>query len=350
MSLRDARQRRDEAKQLLARDVDPSAHRKASRRQREERAGSSFEAVAREWYAKHVRTWAPAHGERIIRRLERDIFPWLGSRPIGEITAPELLAVLRRIEARGALETAHRALQNCGQVFHYAVATGRAERNPGADLRGALPPVKPEHFASITEPQAVGALLRALDSYAGGPVVRAALRLAPLVFVRPVEFRTMRWADVDFEAAEWRFTTSKTATAHIVPLATHTLAVLREVEPLTGHSAHVFPSARGAARPMSENAVTVALRALGYTGDRFTGHGFRAMARTLLDEQLGFPAHLIEHQLGHAVRDPMGRAYNRTSHLPDRRAMMQRWADYLDTLRTGGNVVPLRNTTAQRPE
>jgi integrase len=342
ISLKQARERRDEARRLLAAEIDPSAHRKAKKAAQDERAGNSFEVVAREWYGKHTSAWAESHGSRIIRRFERDIFPWLGKRPVAEITPPELLAVVRRIEGRGALETAHRALQNCGQVFRYAIATARAERDPSQDLRGALPPVKEGHFAAVTDPKRLGEILRAFDGYEGTLPVRCALRLAPLVFVRPGELRKALWADIDLETAEWRYEVTKTGTPHIVPLSRQATEILEEIHPLTGRSSYVFPSARSAQRPMSDNAILAALRRMGIPKDEMTGHGFRAAARTILDEVLGFPPHLIEHQLAHAVRDPLGRAYNRTAHLPERRNMMQVWADYLDKLKAGAVVLPFR--------
>jgi integrase len=341
ISLKEARERRDDARKLLANEIDPSENRKAVKAAKVERAGNSFEVVAREWYAKHSPNWSANHGDRIIRRLERDIFPWLGGKPIAEISAPQLLEAIRRIEQRGALETAHRALGNCGQVFRYAVATGRAERDPSGDLRGALPPVKGTHFASVTDPTKVAGVLRALDSYEGTLTVRCALRLAPLVFVRPGELRHAKWADIDLEAAEWRYTVTKTDTQHIVPLSRQAIEILTELHPLTGRGHYVFPGARSAARPMSDNAILAAMRRMGIGKDEMSGHGFRAMARTILDEVLGFRPDYIEHQLAHAVRDPNGRAYNRTAHLPERRKMMQDWADYLDKLKAGAEIVPI---------
>lgn len=331
ITLKDARVRRDEARKQLAHDTDPGAVRKAVKASRTD-SGDSFEAIAREWFAKF------SSDTKIIRRLERDIFPWIGSRPISEITAPDLLPVLRRIESRGALDTAHRAHQNCGRVFRYAIATGRATRDPSPDLRGALPPAKEKHYPAITDPKAVGDLLRAIQSYRGGFIVGCALRLAPLVFVRPGELRQAEWSEIDLDAAEWHIPASKMKmdVAHIVPLATQAVTILREIQPMTGDGKYVFPGARMNGKPMSENTVNMALRALGYTKEEMTGHGFRAMARTLLDEALGFRVDWIEHQLAHAVKDPNGRAYNRTSHLVGRREMMQAWADYLDKLRTGG--------------
>jgi integrase len=339
VSLKDARERRDASRKLLADGTDPSENRKAMKSARADKAANSFEVVAREWFAKYSPTWAANHSDRIIRRFESDIFPWIGGRPIAEVTAPELLAVVRRIENRGALETAHRALGNCGQVFRYAVATGRAMRDPCGDLRGALPPVKGEHFAATTEPKRLAELLRAIDGYEGTLTVRCALRLAPLVFVRSGELRKADWADIDLDAAEWRYTVTKTHTPHIVPLSRQAVQILRELHPLTGGGKFVFPSARSNARPMSDNAVLAAMRRTGIGKDEMSGHGFRAVARTILDEVLGVRPDYIEHQLAHAVRDPNGRAYNRTAHLPERRRMMQQWADYLDDLAEGGRVI-----------
>ncbi len=346
VSLKDARERRDEARKLLADRIDPSENRKAVKLVRADRTANSFELVTREWFAKYSPNWAAHHSDRILRRFERDIFPWIGGRPIADISAPELLAVVRRIESRGALETAHRALGNCGQVFRYAVATGRAERNPSGDLRGALTPAKGEHFAAITEPKRVAELLREIDGYQGTLTVQCALKLAPLVFVRPGELRKAEWADIDLDAAEWRYTVSKTDTAHIVPLASQAVAILREVHGLTGGGQYVFPGARSTKRPMSDNAILAAMRRTGIAKDEMSGHGFRAMARTILDEVLHVRPDYIEHQLAHAVRDPNGRAYNRTAHLPERRKMMQQWADYLDKLKAGAAVIPIHGNAA----
>lgn len=343
VSLKDARDRRDEARKQVAAGIDPGENRKAQKSAQADRAANSFEVVAREWFAKYSSSWVESHGTRIIRRFESNIFPWIGGRPIAEVTAPELLATVRRIEERGALETAHRALSNCGQVFRYAVATGRAERDPTGDLRGALPPVKGEHFASTTDPKRVADILRAMDGYEGTLTVRCALRLAPLVFVRPGELRHAEWADIDLEAAEWRYIVTKTNTPHIVPLAHQAVDILRELHPLTGRGRYVFPGARSNTRPMSDNAILAALRRLGIDKDEMSGHGFRAMARTILDEVLSVRPDFIEHQLAHAVRDPNGRAYNRTAHLPERQKMMQQWADYLDTLKAGAEVIQLHN-------
>ncbi|MDA8364707.1 MAG: integrase arm-type DNA-binding domain-containing protein [Gammaproteobacteria bacterium] len=337
VSLKVARERRDAARKLVADGIDPSATRKAQKSARADRAANSFEAITREWYEKRAPTWAANHADRIIRRFERDIFPWIGGRPVAEIAAPDLLAVLRRIEERGALETAHRALANCRQVFCYAVATGRAERDPSAALRGALPPVKGKHFAATTEPKRVAEILRIMDGYQGTFTVHCALRLAPLVFVRPGELRKAEWADIDLDAREWRYTATKTNTPHIVPLSRQAVEILRELQPLTGHGRFVFPSARSAARPMSDNAILAAMRRLGIGKEEMSGHGFRAVARTILDEVLDVRPDYIEHQLAHTVRDPNGRAYNRTAHLLKRHKMMQQWSDYLDQIKAGAD-------------
>lgn len=346
VGLKEARERRDAARKLLAAGIDPSAHRKAQKAARADRAANSFETVAREWYAKYSATWAKDHGNRIIRRFERDLFPWIGGQPVSEIKAPDLLSVVRRIESRGALETAHRALANCGQVFRYAIATGRAERDPSGDLRGALPPVKGDHFAAATDPARLADILRAMEGYEGTLTVRCALRLAPLVFVRPGELRKALWADIDLDAQEWRYTVTKTDTPHIVPLSRQAVAILRELEPLTGRGPFVFPGARSSKRPMSDNALLAAMRRTGISKEEMSGHGFRAVARTLLDEVLGVRPDFIEHQLAHAVRDPNGRAYNRTAHLPERRKMMQQWADYLDKLKVSTEVIVLHGPAA----
>jgi integrase len=341
VKLKDARESRDVARNLLAKGIDPSEHRKAQKAARNDSAANCFEIVAREWFAKYSETWAKSHRDRIIRRFERDIFPWIGSRPVGEIMAPEILTLLRRIEARGAPETAHRALSNCGQVFRYGVATGRATRDPSSDLRGALSTFKKSHFAASTDPEDVARILRRMDSYEGTLTVRCALRLAPLVFVRPGELRSAEWAQFDLDGKEWRYTVSKTGAPHIVPLSHQAVDILRELHPLTGRGRFVFPNARGSARPMSDNAILAALRSLDISKEEMSGHGFRAVARTILDEVLGVRPDYIEHQLAHAVRDPNGRAYNRTAHLPERRKMMQQWADYLDKLKAGAKVIPI---------
>lgn len=346
VSLAKAREKRDQSRRLLADGIDPGENRKVQKAVQAERSANSFEVVAREWFTKHSATWAKSHSGKVISRLKNDVFPWIGGRAIAEITAPDVLSVLRRIEARGALDTAHRAQQNCGQIFRYAVATGRATRDPTGDLRGALAPVKGEHFAAVTEPKEVAKLLRTFDGYQGSFIVACALRLAPLVFVRPGELRRAEWADIDLKSSEWRYTVTKSKTAHIVPLAKQAVAILRELHALTGAGRYVFPGARSNGRPMSDNAILAAMRRLGITKEEMSGHGFRAMARTILDEVLGVRPELIEHQLAHSVRDPNGRAYNRTAHLPERRKMMQQWADYLDRLKAGADVIALHGSAA----
>lgn len=339
VSLKEARERRDEARKQLANGIDPSETRKAEKNSQ----ADSFEEVAREWYDKFKPSWSDSHALRILRRLEQNIFPWLGSRPIKTISAPDLLAVIRRIEARGAVETAHRALQNCGQVFRYAVACGRAERDPSGDLRGALPPSEEKHHASLTEPKSVAALLRDIDAYEGSFVTRCALRLAPLVFVRPGELRHAEWSEINLDHAEWRIPAEKmkARTMHIVPLSKQAVEIMRELHALTGQGKYLFPSVRTSVRPMSENTVNAALRRLGYAKDEMTGHGFRSMASTILNEQ-GWNRDAIERQLAHAERNSVRAAYNYAEFLPERRKMMQAWADYLDALRSGAKIIPFR--------
>ncbi len=347
VSLKKARERRDEARTLLADGIDPGDKRKAERAA----DADTFEAVAREWFAKFSTRWAASHADKVIRRLERDVFPWIGSKPIAALTAPDVLAVLRRIESRDAIETAHRAAQNCGQVFRYAVATGRAQGDVTRDLRGSLTPWKPQHFASVTEPDKVGDLLRAIHAFTGTFPVACALKLAPLVFVRPGELRTAEWAEVDLDAAEWNIPAHKMKTRqpHLVPLSPQAVAILRELHALTGSGRYVFPGTRDRRKPLSNMAMNAAFKRMGFDGQTFTAHGFRAMARTILDEGLGFRPDIIEHQLAHAVKDANGRAYNRTSFLPDRRKMMQTWADYLDNLREGDRkVTPIRKASGKR--
>lgn len=342
VSLGEARARRDKARELLAKGVDPSANRKAQKSARADLAANTFEVIAREWLQKYAGTKTAKYWDGVKRRFERDIFPWLGSRPVAEILPKDLLATIRRIEARGAVETAHRALSCCGQVFRYAVATGRADRDPSGDLKGAIPPAQHKHMAATTDPKLFAAFLRAMDEYKGTHIVRCALRLAPLVFVRPGELRMAKWADIDLEAAEWRYFVTKTQTSHIVPLATQALAILKEIQPLTGTGTYVFPCGRGKTktRPMSDNAILAAMRRMGIPKEEMSGHGFRAVARTNLDELLGFRPDFLEHQLAHVVKDPNGRAYNRTAHIEERRKMMQAWADYLDQIKAGLGVIP----------
>jgi len=341
--LAEARERREAARSQLAHGVDPGEVKKAARTAKAGELANSFEVIAREWHAKFSPRLSSGHAEAKLRRLEADVFPTVGSRPINDITAPEILRALRRIEERGALEMAHRVRGICGEVFRYAIATGRADRDPSADLKGALPPAEAKHFAAITDPKEVGPLLRAIDSYEGSSVVKWALRLAPLVFVRPGELRQAEWAEIDIDASVWTIPAErmKMKEAHLVPLSTQAAAILRDAQALTGRGKYVFPSHRSRMRPMSENGVLAALRRMGFEKETMSGHGFRAMARTILEEVLHFPVEIIELQLAHMVRDPLGRAYNRTTHFPERRAMMQQWADYLDGLKSSGvNIQP----------
>lgn len=343
ISLLDARQRRDEARRQIAHGIDPGAVRKAQK-QAVTQDKETFEVIAREWHMRFSPSWTSGHAATILSRLERDLFPWIGKRPIAEIKASELLSVLRRVESRGALETAHRIRTIAGQVFRYAVATGRAERDPSADLKGALRQPGEKHLAAITDPKEVAPLLRAIDGYEGHFVVKCALRLAPLFFVRPGELRQAEWPEFDLDDAVWNIPAHKMKMkqAHIVPLCRQAVEILTELKALTGESLYVFPSGRSNMRPMSNNAILAALRRMGYEKGVMTGHGFRAMARTILDEVLQVRPDYIEHQLAHAVRDPNGRAYNRTAHLVERRKMMQTWADYLDELKAGATVIPFK--------
>jgi integrase len=335
ITLKDARDRRDLERKKLTDKIDPAVNRAATKAAWAGNQANSFEVVAREWIKEKSSTWSESNKSKTERRLEVDVFPWLGGRPIADIAAPDLLTVLRRTEARGAIDTAHRVLQTCGQIFRYAIVTGRAQRDPTADLRGALKSAKGGHFAAVTEPKAIGALLRALYSYQGSVITRCALRLAPLVFVRPGELRKAEWKEIDFEKAEWNIPAErmKMGVAHLVPLSRQSIEILNELRPLTGRGVYLFPSPLSDKRPISDNAILSAMRRMGIGKDEMTGHGFRAMARTVIDEVLHVRPDYIEHQLAHAVRDPNGRAYNRTAHLPERRKMMQKWADYLDKLR-----------------
>lgn len=333
--LKEAREKRDEARKLISNGVDPSDVRRAQKAIQGQAEGNSFQAVALEWFAKKMTTKSENYRTRIMRSLEKDLFSVLGSRPIDSISAPQLLAALRKMESRGAIESAHRTKQVAGQIFRYAVATGRAERDPSHDLKGALATHKKKHLAAITDPKEVGKLLVAIDSYTGTPSVKAALQLSPLLFCRPGELRQMEWREIDWDKAQWEIPPEKMKMGqpHIVPLSRQSLDILQEIQRLNGTRRYAFPSARGASRPLSENGVRTALRTMGYDNDTMTPHGFRAMARTILDEVLGFRVEWIEHQLAHAVKDANGRAYNRTSHLEQRKDMMQKWADYLDRLR-----------------
>ena len=336
ISLALARKRREEARTLLATGQDPGEVKKAAKNAAAIEAESSFEVVAREWFEKNEPVWSRGHAAIVISRLEKDVFPAFGSKPVTAITAPDVRTMLLKIEARGAVETAVRIKIICGQVFRYAVATGRLEHDPSAALksREIFRKRQPRHHAAITDPKELAPLLRAIDEYQGTLIIKSALQLTPLLFVRPGELQKMEWSELDFESGIWSIPADrmKMNQPHFVPLANQTVKILQALQPVTGSGKYVFPG-RTSSRPMSNNSVNAALRYLGFNGDTVTGHGFRATARTMLDEVLGFRVDLIEHQLAHAVRDPNGRAYNRTSFLDDRRHMMQAWADYLDSLK-----------------
>lgn len=345
-SLADARARRDTARKQLQAGINPSVHRKAEKAAGVERAANSFAVIAEEWLAKQSGKMAAATFEKARWTFDTLVNPWIGSRPIAEIDAPEMLKLLQRIEERGAHETAHRTKQRCGQIFRYAIATGRAKHDPTADLKGALTPVAVQHRAAITDPAKVGDLLRAIDGYSGGLIVRSALKLAPLLFVRPGELRQAEWTEFDLDNAHWRIPARKMKMReeHIVPLPSQAVTVLRELQPLTSRSQYVFPGERSSKRPMSDAAINAALRRMGFDKDTMTGHGFRAMASTCLNE-MGWSSDVIERQLAHAERNKVRAAYNRASYLTERRKMMQTWANYLDGLRVG-NVVAINRKKA----
>jgi len=348
VTLQQARTEREELRALVKRGANPAHVARAEKAAHIEHHASTFGSIGLELIGKREReglSEASVYREKSL--LEKGLAP-VFPLPIRDVTAPMLLAALRKLEGRGVIETAHRARSLAGRIFLYGIATGRADRNPAADLVGALEAPQTTHFAAVTEPDEIGRLLRMIHGYQGSAVTVAALKLAPLVFARPGELRNAKWADIDLGAAEWRYTASKTKTPHIVPLSKQAVAILRDLHPLTMRSDYVFPGERHRSKPMSENTINAALRYMGIDGDTMTGHGFRAMARTVLDEVLGFRTDYIEQQLAHRVRDPMGRAYNRATHLPERRKMMQAWADYLDTLRTAPDkVTPIRKAKAR---
>lgn len=335
VSLAKARARRDAAREALADGIDPGQAKADAKQVKANASANTFEAVARSWLQKTAASRAESTQEKNTAWLERNVFPSIGKMPIATIGPRDVLAALHKIEARGAIESAHKIKQLCGQVFRFAVSGGIADRDVTADLRGALSAAPKSNFAAITEPKQVGPLLRSIYAYAGHPYAVAALKLSPLVFVRPGELRSAEWAEIDLDAAEWRIPGAKMKMGqdHVVPLAAQSVDLLRTLHGMTGDGKYVFPSIRTNDRCMSENTINAALRSMGYSKETMTGHGFRAMARTILDEVLGERVDLIEHQLAHAVKDPNGRAYNRTAHLPARREMMQRWANYLDELR-----------------
>ena len=334
IGLKAAREKHQDLRRLLSQGIDPMEYKKEMQAQSLQEIHHSFEMVAREWFLKNRSVWTEKHAQTIMSRLKNNIFPWLGGKETNSITAPMLLDCLRRIEARGAVETAHRVKQICGQVFRYAIATGRAERDISADLKGALPPTKPKHMATITSPDKIGELMRAIDGYQGNLITRCALKFAPLTFVRPGELRHAEWVEINIDEQVWKIPAEKMKmrSVHIVPLSGQAIAVLEEICPLTGDGKYVFPSLRTGSRPMSENTVLAALRRMGYAKEEMTGHGFRSMASTVLHEK-GWSTDVIERQLAHAESNSVKAAYNHAQHLPERRKMMQWWADYLDDLR-----------------
>ena len=343
VSLQDARDRRDEARRQVAAGIDPSAKRQAEKEAGQEASANTFEAIAREWHAKQKATWADGYSSKVIRRLEADIFPWLGGRPITAITAPELLKHLERIEERGAVETAHRSLQTCGAVFRYAVRTGRAEGDPTGALKGALTPWRSMPFAAATTPATAAELLRKIDTSTSRIVTRSALRLAPLLFARPGEIVRMRWEELDLDASQWRYFVTKTQRMHIAALSTQAVAILRDLQPATGRGQYVFPGARNPRTHMSGNAILVSARRAGVEKDESTIHGFRHMASTLLNEMGRWNPDAIEAALTHKMPGVRG-IYNQAQYLDERKRMMQAWADYLDVLRAGSNVVSMKRS------
>ena len=343
----EAREKAREARELIRARTDPGAARKLAKRNAIIANTNTFGIVAHEWMESRREQVATGQYEKTLARMENDVLPWLGNRPVSEIDAPEILVVLRRIDGRGARYTAHRTRSEISRVFRYAIVTGRAKNDPAKDLIGAIPPAIEKNFASITDPAKVAEMLRSFDGFSGTFPVLCALKLAPMLFVRPGELRKAEWSQFDLEKAEWRYWVSKTKTDHIVPLASQAVAILRELHALTGKGRFVFPGARSASRTMSDAAINAALRRLGYdTRTEITGHGFRAMARTILHEELHFEPEVIEHQLAHAVPDALGTAYNRTKFLKKRKAMMQHWADYLDKIKAGAEVIPLHGNAA----
>ncbi len=343
VSLAQAREKHRQTRELRRNGINPNQAKRQAKLTQIKENTNSFEVVAREWFVHRKDEWAPSYGQKIMRRLEVDVFPYLGETPLDAIDPPSLLSVLRRIEARGAIETAHRALENCGQIFRYGVATGRIKSDPSRDLKGALKKPLVQHMAAITDPARLGALLRSIDGYSGTAVVRAALKLAPILMVRPGELRHAEWTEVDFDNMVWTIPAERmkrerdgkvNGAPHVVPLPTQAISILRELYQVTGKGTLLFPGIRHRDRPMSENTVNAALRGMGYdTQKDMTGHGFRATARTILDERLHVDRAIIEAQLAHSVADSLGRAYNRTEFLEQRAVMMQKWADYLDSLK-----------------
>lgn len=337
VSLKLARERRDEVRKLVAAGIDPSAKRQAEA----STDADTFEAVAREWFDRRKSKWADSHSSKIIRRLERELFPWIGKRPVASVEPMDILTCLRRTEQRGTVETAHRAMQNCGQVMRYAVATGRATSDPTRDLRGALPPKTTKGFASISDPARLGELMRAIDTYTGTFEVGCAMRLLPLVFTRPGELRFAEWSEIDLVKATWTIPGDrmKGRMEFMVPLSSQAVAILRELQPLTGAGRFLFPG-RDPSKPISENTIGKGYRRLGFASEEMTPHGLRKTASTILNEQ-GFNSDWVELQLAHKTSGVRG-IYNKAKHLQDRAKMMQAWSDYLDGLKGSDNIVSFR--------
>lgn len=343
VSLAQARDKHRDARKLVADGISPSENRKAIKAADKLSDVNSFELISRAWWQSHMKEKSDGHKQKVIRRFELYLFPWIGNKPIATITPPQLLEAIKRIEKLNKIETAHRTLQAAGQVFRYAVQNGFTIRDVSVDLRGALPPTSVKHMAAFTEPKQIAELLRAIDSFSGTLTVQCALKLSPLVFVRPGELRKAKWCDIDLDAGEWRYLVTKTNTDHLVPLSSQAVDILRTIHPISGHGEYVFKGGHSPLRPMSEAAINAALKRMGYdTQLEITGHGFRAMARTVLHERLNIDPHIIEHQLAHAVPDNLGGAYNRTKFIDQRTVMMQAWADYLDELKAGAKVIPFK--------
>ena len=356
ITLSDARKARDDARKLLANGVDPGAIIKAQKEQTQiqsEISANTFKKVARDWLQKNSPAWSESHVKTITSRLDRDVYPAFGDRAVTSITRKDVKTLMEKVEARGTIETADRIKLYCRQILRYALNNGLIEANPVDDMKDILSKRKPGHHAALTDPKEVASLLRAIDGFEGSFIVKCALKLAPLLFVRPGELRQMEWNEIDFESLdggspEWNIPAHKMKMKepHVVPLCKQAVAILRELQPITGNGIYVFPNGRTTERPMSEVALLAALRRMGCSKEEMTPHGFRAMARTILDEVLQFRPDFIEHQLAHAVKDPNGRAYNRTAHLVERKKMMQTWADYLDNLKTGAKVIHLSDRSA----
>lgn len=342
VSLAVARRKRDDARSKLAEGIDPSEAKKMEKRESKLNADNTFKAIALAWLEKRKAVVEIGQYQKTLARMNNDVFPWLGTRPIKEITPPEILSILERVDNRGARYTAHRLRSEISRVFRFAIKQGTVDSDPARDLFDAIAPPVEKHFAAITDPKKVGEMLRAFDGFSGTFPVLCALKLAPMLFVRPGELRKAEWNQLDLDKGEWRYLVTKTKTDHLVPLARQAVAILRDLYALTGRGRYVFPGARSAERPMSEAAINAALRRLGYdTRTEITGHGFRAMARTILHEELEQKPEVIEHQLAHAVPDALGGAYNRTKFIKERRTMMQLWADYLEQQKVGAAIIPL---------